>query len=158
MVDRGEQERAFLHQLPVFLRDPVVRMDQAHGGDAAEADDDLRADQLHLLPEVPDAGVLLLGKRVPVAGRTAFENVRDVDLVTRDADGLEVLVEQLSRRADERDPGPVLLLARRFPDEHQRRRAAARSEHKIRPGLPERAAVTRRALRFEFTPLHPSPP
>src|SRR5215813_9249443 len=49
------------------------------------------------------------------------QDIRDVDVLPPPAHRLDHLVEQLTGRADERLAPPVLLLARRLADEHQRR-------------------------------------
>ena len=81
MVDGGVQHPVLLHPLPMLLGDPVVRLDQAHGGDPAQTHHDFGLDQLHLLPEVADAGVLLRVQRVPVLGRAALDDVGDVEVL-----------------------------------------------------------------------------
>ena len=59
----------------------------------------LRPDQLDLPEEVRLAGLDLVRLRVAVPGRPALEDVRDVDVVARQADPVEQLVEQLARPA-----------------------------------------------------------
>ena len=55
VVHRHELKAALFHPLPMLARDLEVLADQAHGRDAAEADDQLRAQQRHLLAQIADA-------------------------------------------------------------------------------------------------------
>ena len=65
--------------LTVLPADLEVLADILHGGDAAQADDDLRADQGDLLLQPGAAGGLLLRELVPVFRRAALDHVGDVD-------------------------------------------------------------------------------
>ena len=71
----------FQEKLPVLTGDLEVRGNEAAGRDTAQANNDLGADQGGLCLEPVDAGLLLLRLRVPIAGRTAFDDVGDVDVL-----------------------------------------------------------------------------
>ena len=93
------------------------------------------------------AGVRLLVD-APLAARLEFEmldRVGDVDAGAVDAGLGKRAVEQLAGRADERPAGEILLIAGLLADEHERRVARALAEHGLGRGLPERAALARRA-------------
>ena len=64
------------------------------------------------------------GRRAVVLG-TAFDDVGDVDVVPREADAPQGLVQELPRRADQGNAVFIFHTARSFADEHQRRRAVA---------------------------------
>lgn len=67
-VQGGRDGRAVsLKPDAVLLRDAKVGLDETHGGNAPEADNDFRGDELNLALEVAYAGGLLLGQRVAVA-------------------------------------------------------------------------------------------
>jgi hypothetical protein len=99
------------------------------------------------------AGVDLVGLRVAVARRPRLEHVRDEDVLARQADLLEQLVEQLAGAADERQALLVLVHAGRLADEHQVRVGVARPEHHPRPGLRQRAAGAHRRLPVQLDEL-----
>ena len=78
-----------------------------------------------------------LAARLPLE---VLDGVRDVDVDAVDPRRLERLVEQPARRADERLPGLVLLVAGLLAHEHHLGRPRPLSEHGLRPHLPEVAA------------------
>ena len=80
MKNSGHEVSALFKPLAVFLRDLEILLDQSHRGDASETNDDLGTDDSDLLAQVFDAGVFFLGQRIAVFGRTAFENVGDLNL------------------------------------------------------------------------------
>ena len=111
MIEGGKEDAALFDELPVLAGDLEIRPDQAHGGDAAEADDDLRLEELRLRAQKIDTGVLLGLHGVPVFGRTAFDDIRDVAVVAAKVDDREHLVEEFARRADERLALQILIFA-----------------------------------------------
>ena len=72
--------------------------------------------------------------RVAVAGRPAFEDVRDEHVRARQPDLAEQRVQQAAGLADERQALLVLVGARRLADEHQVGVGVARAEHDGGPG------------------------
>src|SRR5204862_5074286 len=116
VVDRVEENAAAAERrllfLPVDPRDSRRLAREQFRGEVAERRDDARADQLDLVPQVGFARLDLLGLRITVAGWTAFEDVRDVDVGARQPDRCQELIEQLAGRADERDALLVLVEAR----------------------------------------------
>jgi hypothetical protein len=141
--DRVERHRVAAEEhvlrLPVDLRDPGRPAREELRREVAERADQLRLDQLDLPPEVRLARFDLLRQRVPVPGRAALQDVRDVDLVAHQPDPVEQLREELARGADERHALLVLVEARCLADEHQLRRRRACAEHDLRPAACERA-------------------
>ena len=161
VVDRIEQHAAACDRqlllLAVHTRDPERPAGEELGGEVAQRRDHLRLDQLDLAEEVRLARLDLVLLRVAVAGRTALEDVRDVDVLPPQLDAREQPVEQLPRLADEGDALLVLVEARRFADEHQVRARIAGAEDDLRPALRQptaRAARGRCCIRLER--LHPS--
>ena len=117
VVDGHHLNAALFKPLPVFARDLEVGLDDAHGRDAPEADDDLRAQECCLTAEIADTGLLLHAKRIPVFGRAAFDDVRNVHIVALQADDLKHIVEQVSRAADKRLALRIFVRAGAFTDE-----------------------------------------
>ena len=139
MEHGGHSKSAFLDELTVFLSDFIIGLDQSHSGDSAEAYDDLGLDQLYLLAEITDAGILLCRQGITIFGRTTLEDVCDIHVLALDIDGVEEAVEKLTRSADKGSSRKILLLARCFADEHQIGVSVARSENAIRSRLAELA-------------------
>ena len=69
---------------------------------APESDDHRGIERAFLAVEVAGARGGFRRLRITIAWRATFHDVRDEDILTRPADGVEQLVEELSRRADER--------------------------------------------------------
>ena len=143
MVERVENhavaaERRLL-LLPVNARDPERPAGEELRREVAERRDDLRLDQLDLLPEMALARLDLVRLRVAVPGRAALQDVRYVDVLAPKADSGEQLLQQLPGLADERHALLVLVEARRLADEHQVGVRMARAEDDLRPALREPA-------------------
>jgi len=97
-----------------------------------------RLDQCALMLDPPAAGGDLAGVRpvvdAPLAARQEFEmldGVGDVDGRAVDPGLLERFVEDRARGPDERPPGKILLVARLFADEQDRRVERAFAEHRL---------------------------
>ena len=95
-------------------RDGVLRLQQRLRGEGAEGHDDLRLDAVDLTEEEAFTRLDFVGIRIPVAGRPAFDDVRDVDVVARQADGFDDLRQQLACAA-RRTGCPAGLRRRRAP-------------------------------------------
>src|SRR5689334_13326100 len=67
--------------------------------------------------------------RVAILRRPAFEDIRHEHVLAIEVDLGQQLVEQLAGLADEREPHPVLVGARRLADEHQIGVGVAGPEH-----------------------------
>ena len=92
------------------------------------------------------AGRDLLGERVAISGRPAFEDIRDEDVGARQPDPAEQLVEELACLSHERDTLLILVEARRLADEHEVRVRASGAEHDLGSPLRERAARAGRGV------------
>ena len=123
----------------VHLGDACGVARQELGGEVAERADDLGPDDLDLPEQVRAAGLDLLRLRVAVVGRAALEDVGDVDLLARHADGREQLLEQLAGLAYERPALLVLVVAGRLSHEHQVGAGVSLAEHGLGARGPERA-------------------
>ena len=85
-------------------------------------------DELHLAHQILLAVLDLDRVRVAVLGRPALQDVGDEDVLARQADLDEQLVQQLPGLTDERQPGLVLVGPRSLTDEHQVRVGVAGPE------------------------------
>ena len=100
MVDRCHIDARALDPLAVVARYLQVGGNQLGRGYSSEAYDDLRSDRLYLRAQVGDARILLLGERIAVLRRPAFEDVRYIYVVPVDVHRVEITVEELPRRSD----------------------------------------------------------
>ena len=57
MIECSEENAALFSKLSVFAGNLEIRTDEAHGRDTAEADDDLRLDQLRLRAQEADTRI-----------------------------------------------------------------------------------------------------
>ncbi len=126
----------------MFSGDAEIGLDEPLGRDPSEADDDVGADDAYLRAQMLDAGVSLLGQRITVARRTAFENIGNINVVTRNADRKQLAVKQLSRGTDKRDSRRILSFPGRLSDEHQTGIGRSRAEHQIGSGRAKRTSLT----------------
>ena len=92
MIDRAYGIAVLIEPFTVFRCDLEIGLDDAHGGDSSEADDDLGADRKHLIAQITDTHIFLCGERIAVFRRTAFEDIGDVYVLAGDADGIEVFI------------------------------------------------------------------
>ena len=81
MVDRHIAYAVTMNPLTVLPGDPEIGIDQPHGGNTTQTDDDLRLQQRQLLLQKANTGILLLRHGIPVLRRTAFDDVADVAVV-----------------------------------------------------------------------------
>ena len=139
--------------LAMLTGDFEVLLDELHGGDASQADDDLRFEQGHLVAQIADTGLLLNVQGVPVLGRAALDHVADEHLLPLQVDHGQHIVQQLARPAHKGPAGAVLLLAGALPDEHDLRVPGSLAEHHVGPGLRQAALLTVDALLIEGVPI-----
>src|SRR5262245_6552279 len=134
--DDGLAERK---DLPAESGERRLAARQEQRGESPERAEDSRRDEADLLHEVGPAGGDLLRERVAIPGRAALEDVRDVHLVARQADGGEDLGQELAGSADERDALQVFLAPGGLADEHEGGGRAARAEDEARARAAQRA-------------------
>src|SRR5262245_48082808 len=127
--------------LAVNASDPRLLPREELGGEVAKRRDERWLDQLNLAEQVALAGLDLVRHRVAVPGRPAFQDVRDVDVASLQADAGQKLIEQLPCLADERKALLVLVEARRLADEHQLGVRVTHAEHDLRAVLREPTAL-----------------
>ncbi len=125
----------------MHARDPRLAARQQLGREVAERADDARRDELDLAQQIGLAGLDLFGLGVAVVRRPRLEHVGDVDLLAREADGAEELLEQLARLADERPALLVFVVAGRLAYEHEVAVRVALAEHDAGAGAREQAAL-----------------
>ena len=137
------------------LRERHVGAEQVLRRDSPDRDDQRRRHEFDLALEVVAAAARLLGARIAVAGRPALEHVGDVDVLPREAEGLQHRRQQLARAADERLALPVLLGAGRLADEHPAGRPAADAEHRLRARRMQFAPRAGRHALAQGAPVQP---
>src|SRR5699024_3705147 len=141
VVERHDAASVHVEPLAVLLRYAEVRLYELHRGDAAQADDHLRLQQLYLVLEPLGAGLLLRDGRVAVLGRAALDHVADEHLFPAEVYELQHIVEQLAAAAYKGPAAQVLLLAGAFAYEHDLRVLRPFSEHHMRSRLAQAAAA-----------------
>ena len=136
MIYRSHRESAFFHDLTVLACYLEVGMDETGRRDPSKTDDDLRADELHLLSEVPDTRIRFLGEGVTVVRRAAFEDICNINVLAGYSDRGEIFVKELTRSTHKRNAGRILSLTGSLTYEHELRVFVAATEHEIRASLP----------------------
>jgi hypothetical protein len=99
--------------------------------------------------EIRTAGLDLVGKRIPVAGWPALDDVDDGDLAAVGAYLREQLVEELAGGSDERFPLLVLVEAGALADEEDLGVQVSGRPHDLRASLGEPAPSTGQRLGFD---------
>ena len=128
-----------------------IRLDETHGGDPPQTDDDLWTDEGHLVAKVVNTGVLLRIQRVPVLRRTAFDDVGDVHVfLPAQIDELQHLVQQLAAPPHKGLTLEVLIFAGALSNEHDLRVPDAHAEYHMVPGVRQRAPLTGEALGLQL--------
>ena len=108
-------------------------------GDRSQKNDDLWRDQVDLAKKEWNAFGHFVVFRISVVGRTAFDDVCDIDFGTLEAHGVNHLGKERASRADEWNALFVLFASRGFADEHQVRVGISRSEDHIASSLRQSA-------------------
>ena len=131
-------------------RDRILRAKQRLRGERSERHDHLRRDDIDLAKQERFARLDFVRLGVAVAGRTALDDVRDVDLVARQPDGFDDLREQLTGAPHEWNALDVFVSAGRLADEHQVRISVADAENDLAPA--ERVQLAAAAVFAEVGP------
>ena len=142
MVAFIDKEIALLEPFAVLLCDLEVGLDKLHCRYSSKTDDDLGLYKTHLSAKIVDASLFLFGKRVSVFWRSAFKDICYVDAFTRNVNGEEKLVKELSRTSYKGNSCFVLLLTRCFAYEKKIGILISRSEDAVGLCLPEGAFLT----------------
>jgi hypothetical protein len=132
MVDRSHQKIAFFKPRAVLLGDFEIRFNQTHSGNSAKANDDFGIDQAHLLTQESDASILLRRKRITVFGRTAFENICNVNVLAVNVNCIQIFIKKLAGSADKGRAGKILLLTGSLAYKQNIRFAISRAKYTIR--------------------------
>ena len=138
--------------LAMLPGDAEVLPNQAHGGDAAQTDDDLGVHQGDLPGQPGVAGLLLHIQRVPVPGRAALDDVGNIHLLPVQVNHFQHIVQQFSCRAHKRDALQIFLLPGPLADEHDFRLLIAHAENQLVPGLRQGAAPAAGAVPLQALP------
>ena len=107
----------------------------------AEADKDIRVRKLDLAADEGQADRGLLRRRRPIAGRPPRHDVGDIGARYDQARWPSSSGRALSRPADERNPGDVLIPARRLAHEHDTRFGVAGGKYQLGSGGAQHAAL-----------------
>jgi hypothetical protein len=100
--------------------DPLRCIEEETGREVAKRYDDPRRDQGQLLVQKRPTGRDLVGQRIPVARRTAFHDIGDVDLIPAQTGLLQKQpVEELPRSTDEGTALQVLFPPRPLAYHHE---------------------------------------
>src|SRR5918999_139957 len=137
-----------LEWLAALLRHTELSAEERLRGGRPKSDEQARLADAELGVEPRPAGGDLRPVRLLVNAPLSacrplevLDGIRHVDLRAVDASLLERAVKQLPRRADERPALLVLLVAGLLADEHHLGFRGALAEHRLRPGLQERAGL-----------------
>ena len=118
MEGAHHQNAVLFDELAMLLGDLKVLLDQAHRRHPADADDDGRAEDGHLVAQPADAGFDLPRGGVPVLGRAALHHIGDVDILLSGKPGvLQHLVQQLAAAPHKGLPLLVLVFSGALPNE-----------------------------------------
>src|SRR5205807_1571191 len=105
---------------------------EVHRGGASQRADAARCDELDLSFEVLAAKFGFIALRRAIAGRAAFEDVADVNVLALEAHGADDPGQELPCLADKRLALGVFIGAWRFADEANRRIDPADAEYGLR--------------------------
>src|SRR4029077_1140673 len=109
-------------------------------GRRAQSNHRLRPDRGNMPHEKRRASFALVALGLAVARRTAFHDVRDINIFAPQAHGFDHVVEQLAGAADERLSLGVSIRARALANEHQLGARIAHAKHDLLPALVKFAA------------------
>jgi len=153
VVEGGAEHAPALDPGAVVVGNTEIGVDQPLGGDTAQADQYLGLQKGDLVFQVADAGILLLGLRIPVSGRAAFDNIGNIAVVPVQIDDGEHIVQELTRRTHKGDALQVLLFSGSLANEEQLALPVAHTKDHIMPRPAQLAAVAVQAAFFQRFPI-----
>src|SRR3546814_2442501 len=109
--------------------------------------DQLRFDEFDLPIEIRATGFGLIALGITIARRPAFDDVGDehgtacIRLLSRTADALQHLIEQLARTSNKRLATRIFVRTRSFTDDHQRSVLRPDAEHGLRARTGDRKST-----------------
>jgi hypothetical protein len=118
-----------------------------------EGNDHLRLNYLNLPLEVRQAAYDLLGPRVAVLRRAAFQYVADEDIFPFEPAGFDDLVQELACPADKRPALRIFIGARGFAHEHDAGIGIAFTRHGVGPRRAQAALAALTNLRRNLLKL-----
>ncbi len=128
----------------------LLGLQQGLGCHQTEHHDQFGLYDLYLFQQVRQAGLPFGVFGVAVAGRAAFDDVADIDVLPLYLDGGQHLGEQIPCPAHEGPSAQVFLFSRPLSDEHRDGIGIALSIDKLDPALMERAQGAGGVLELEF--------
>ena len=96
VVNGGHQIITLFKPRAMLNRDLEIGFDEAHSGNSTKTNDDLGANEANLLAQIIDASVFFCRQGIAVLGRTAFEDVCDVNVFTINVNRVKKFIKQLS--------------------------------------------------------------
>ena len=139
VVGHDQRYAVVAQPLAAQARERNIGLEQTVGGVSPERDNELGANVFDLADQIRLALRHLLRLRVAVAGRSALQYVRDIDLLALEAHGEQHGVQQLAGAAHERLALPVFVRTRSFADKHPRCRRVADAENRLGAGFMQAA-------------------
>ncbi len=127
---------------PRKRRERTLAAQHVSGRSRAQRDDDFRADRVDLAKQKRRTGIGLGRFRNAILRRTAFDDVRNVNLVAAQAHRTDHVVEQLPGATHKGQPLRVFVGAWTFSDEHEAGVWIAVAKHNRVPALVKGAAGT----------------
>jgi hypothetical protein len=137
---------------PAQLSDRLRLVKKILCGDAAHRENQARTNKFDLSLQMGGASEDFLRPGVPVSRRTTFQNVRDIDITARQADGPQHLIQQETRPADKRFALAVFIRTGRLAYDHPLCGSIPNPENRLSPGLMQLTLSASGHLSFQPVP------
>lgn len=111
----------------------ILRLEQRLSSKCPQRDDDFRTNAVDLLKQKGFAGFNFVRFGVAVLWRPTLDDVGNIHVVARKADGLDDLGKQLASATDKRNPLDILVRPWRLADKHQVRCRIADAKDNLPP-------------------------
>ena len=155
MVRHHQRNAAIRMHSTAKVRKGATHLQQRFGRGRAERHDHLGPNQLDLALEVGHARNNLVGERLPVSRRAAFDRVRYEHLLPGEPYRLDDLIEQLTGPPDERPSGLVLHLSRSLSDEEKAGVRGTFTRNRVGSAIAEETFAASRDNRGDFIQIIP---
>lgn len=117
--------------LPMHLGDSNTRQEFCHRI-PAKGDDDFGVNHQNLRLQPRGTRLNFLGLRITIFWWTAFDHIRDINILSRHTDGLKKLIKKFSRGAHKRQPLEILIFPRPLAHHQNIRLFRAHAWHVVR--------------------------
>lgn len=153
-VIRDEERRiAELMDLAPHSSDRLVGIEEQVRSDTPDRDNDFRLHEFYLALEVRTARCRLVGLRITIVRRPAFQDIGNEYTGAAFADRAQHLVEQFARTPNERFTTTIFLGARSLPDDHPVGDQATNAKNGLGSRLVQPTASAARHGRPELIPV-----